>query len=260
MLSITTAQLYAWIAAFVWPLARILAVVAAAPVIGNASVPTRVKIGFAAAITLIVSPTLGAFPDVPPASGTGLLILAQQIAVGAAMGLAMRFVFAAIEMAGELAGLQMGLGFASFFDPQTQNMTPAIGTFLGLVATLIFLALNGHLLVISTLVESFKVFPISADPPSAAGWRTLVDWGGMIFSSGLLMALPVVGALLIANLALAVLMRAAPQLNMFAVGFPITLAIGIVTLALALPYFTPLVERLASDGARAMLEIAAGLK
>jgi flagellar biosynthesis protein FliR len=258
MLSVTTAQLYEWIAAFMWPLARILALIATAPVMGSPSLPARVKIGLAVAITLVVAPTLGPLPQVEPFSGTGLLILVQQILVGVAMGLAMKVVFAAVDTAGEIAGLQMGLGFATFYDPQAQASTPVLAQFVGLLATLVFLALNGHLLIISTLAESFRALPISEAVAAALGWRTLADWGATIFASGLAMSLPILAALLITNVALGILTRAAPQLNMFAVGFPVTLSVGLVVLALVLPYLTPGLERLVHSGLATMLQIATG--
>lgn len=256
MISVTSAQLHAWIAALAWPLARILGLIATAPVLGNQSVPARVKIGLALFLTLVVAPTLPPFPEVSPASGTGLLILAQQTLIGLAMGFAMRIVFAAVEAAGEIAGLQMGLGFATFYDPQSAAQTPVIGSFLGLVMVLLFLALDGHLLMISALVESFTVLPIGAEPLAAASFSMSAQWGGQIFTVGLLLALPLVAALLLTNLALGVLSRTAPQLNIFAVGFPITLAIGFLALALTLPHLAQPLERLIQNGLATMLEVA----
>lgn len=256
MISITTAQLNAWLVAFVWPFSRILALAISAPVIGNPVYPLRVKIGLALLITFIVVPTLNPMPQLEPGSAAGLLILAQQIAVGLAMGLAMRIVFTAVEMAGEIAGLQMGLGFAIFYDPQNIGHIPVVGQFLGLLTTLVFLAMNGHLLMISALVESFHALPITAGPLGSSGWRALAEWGGEIFLAGLLLAMPLIAALLITNLALGILTRAAPQLNIFAVGFPLTLLIGFLVLALVLPYMLPSLERLVQDGLQMMLQVA----
>ena len=255
MISITTAELNALLAAFLWPLARILALVASAPVLGNPSVPLRARLGLSLIITLAVAPTLGPMPQVDPGSQAGLLILAQQIVIGLAMGFAMRIVFVAVEMAGVLAGLQMGLGFATFFDPENAGQVSIIGQFLGLIVTLAFLTINGHLQMIALLSRSFGALPISGEPLAAPALRTLVFWGGEIFSAGLLLSLPLLAALLITNLALGVLTRAAPQLNIFAIGFPLTLSIGLVVLALALPYFTPVLERLIQDGLQMMLQI-----
>lgn len=255
MISVTSAQLNFWLAAFFWPFVRILALVASAPIFGNPGVPVRVKIGLAFVLTLILAPVLGPMPPVEPGSAIGLLIMAQQIVIGVAIGFAMRIIFTAVEMAGQIAGMQMGLGFATFFDPQNAAQMPVVGQFLGLVATLVFLALNGHLLLIEVLVQSFKVLPVVAPPYSTNGWRVLVGWGGEVFLAGLLLSLPIMAALLITNLALGIMTRAAPQLNVFSVGFPITLAAGFVVLAVALSYFAPLFERLLHDGLQMTIQI-----
>lgn len=258
MLSLTTAQLTAFLAAFVFPMARILALVATAPVLGNRGVPARIRLGIGLALTLAIAPLAGPIPDISPSSWEGLLILVQQIVIGTAMGLAMRVAFAAVDMAGELIGLQMGLGFANFFDPTQGSNAPVVAQFMGLLAILFFLALNGHLLIISTLAQSFSVLPIGADLFGAQAAYSVVTWGGRMFESGLTLALPVVAALLIANLALGVLTRTAPQLNIFAVGFPITLMLGFFMLALVLPYLTAPLEKLLTSGVSMALEIAAG--
>lgn len=255
MISVTSAQLSAWLGAFIWPFFRILALVSSAPVLGNTSVPVRVKVGLAFVLTLVLAPILGGMPAVEPGSAIGLLILAQQIVIGVAIGFTMRIIFTAVEMAGNIAGMQMGLGFATFFDPQNAAQVPVVGQFLGLLATVLFLALNGHLYMIEVLAQSFQVLPVSPKPFSAAGWRALAGWGGEIFLAGLLLSMPIMAALLITNLALGIMTRAAPQLNVFSVGFPITLAAGFVVLAIALPYFVPLFERLLHDALQMAMQV-----
>lgn len=255
VISVTFAQLSAWLAAFLWPFVRILALISSAPILGNPGIPQQVKIGLAFAITVVLAPVLGTMPAVEPGSAIGLLILAQQVVIGVAMGFAMRIVFTAVEMAGNVTGMQMGLGFASFFDPQNAAQTPVVGQFLGLIGTLAFLAMNGHLLMIEVLAQSFQTLPVMAQPFSATGWRVLVGWGGEVFLAGLLLSMPIMAALLITNLALGVMTRAAPQLNVFSVGFPITLAAGFIVLTVALPYFAPLFERLLHDGLEMSLQV-----
>src|SRR5688500_16806105 len=256
MITFSSADLNAWLALFLWPMARVLALLATAPVLGHLSIPVRVKIGLGLLITIIVAPTAGPLPQVALSSLPGLLVLSQQILIGVAMGFAMRIVFAAVELAGEVAGLQMGLGFATFFTAQGDGSSLVVGKFLGLLATLTFLSLNGHLLMLSVLAESFTAFPISVEPLSGMGWKRLAEWGGIIFMAGLQLALPVVAALLIVNLALGILTRASPQLNIFAIGFPITLMVGMAVLMLSLPYFIPVIEKLIAEGLETMLEIA----
>lgn len=253
MFSVTSAQLNLWLAAFLWPFIRILGLMIAAPLFGNQRFPVRMRVGLALVITIIVAPTLSPLPAVAPDSLEGLGIFAQQLLIGLAMGFAVRLMFTAVEMAGELIGMQMGLGFAVFFDPQNSGQTPVVGQFLGLVATLAFLAANGHLLVLSALVDSFRVMPIAVTSVDPGVWKMIAGWGGKIFYSALLLALPVITALLTASLALGILTRAAPQLNVFAVGFPITLSIGFGALLLSLPYFAPVFERLLRDSVELML-------
>jgi flagellar biosynthesis protein FliR len=256
MINVTSMQLEAWLAAFIFPLARILALIASSPVIGNKQIPARVKVGLAMLITFLIAPTLNIQPDIEASSGMGLFILVQQILVGLAMGFSMRLIFTAIEMAGDIMGMQMGLGFASFYDPVNATTTQVIAQFLGIIAALAFLSMNGHLYMLSTLAESFRVFPIGTQLPAANAMHTLALWGGSIFSHALRLSLPLIGALLITNLALGILTRSAPQLNIFAIGFPITLVVGFITLLLTLPYLAPMLEVFMQAGQDMMLRIA----
>lgn len=255
MISFTSAQMDVWIATFFWPFFRILALVASAPFFGARGIPATTKVGFAFVLTVLVAPLLGPMPAVQPASGYGLYIVAQQLLIGFAMGLTIRVIFSAIEMAGHIMGLQMGLGFATFFDPQNSAQIPVMGQFLGIVAMLLFLAINGHLLVISALVESFQVLPISLHPLANEGWRTLALWGGEIFRGGVLISLPVVAVLMMVNVALAILTRAAPQLNIFAVGFPLTLAVGFVVISISTSYLLPIFGTMMETAIMTMMNI-----
>lgn len=252
MITLSSAQLAAWLAAFMWPFARVLGLLIAAPVFGNPRFPLRVRLALALIITVIVAPTLPPLPQVAPDSLPGLGIFAQQLLIGLTMGFALRLIFTAVEMAGELIGLQMGLGFAVFYDPQNAGQMPLIGQFLGVLTTLIFLAVNGHLLMLSALAESFRDLPIG-DLPGQGTWLAVAGWGSRIFAAALLLAMPVVAALLTVNLALAALTRAAPQLNVFAIGFPITLAVGFSALLLTLPWLTPVVDGMLRETMEALL-------
>jgi len=248
MLSVTDVQLEIWLAAFFFPLARVFGLMATAPVFNNASLPMRVKLIAGLAVTLALAPALPPLPQISPASWAGLLVLVQQGLIGIALGFTMRIVFAGIDLAGELIGLQMGLGFAVFYDPQNAGQSPIVAELTGLLALLIFLALNGHLAMLALLAESFAVLPIGSASFPAAGWETLLRWGATIFSVGVLLALPIVSALLIANIALGVLTKVAPTLNLFAVGFPVTLMAGFAMLALSMPYFAPTLEHFFEQG------------
>lgn len=248
MISFTDTAIYAWLGGFIWPLTRILGLIGAAPVFSHDSIPIASKIGLAVILALIIGPTLTHMPSVNPASPAGILILVQQLIIGLAMGFAMRIVFMAVDMAGTITGMTMGLGFASFFDPQTRGQSVAIGQLLGMLATLIFLAINGHLMLIDGLVQSFTSLPISMTFSGTHGFMQMADWGGTIFSAGVQLAMPMIAALLITNIALGILTRSAPQLNLFGIGFPITLGIGFVVLALALPYLATPLQALIQQG------------
>lgn len=258
MITITSAELNTWIAAFLWPLTRIIGLISVAPLFGNVSVPARAKIGLSVMLALIVAPTVPALPAMDPMSFAGLLILVQQWIIGAAMGFVMRIVFAGVEMAGEITGLTMGLGFATFFDPQSQGRSSAISQFLTLLAIMIFLAANVHLMLLSTLVDSFTTLPISSSGLGAQGLQGLVNWGQHIFSAGVQLSLPIVAALLITNIALGILTRAAPQLNIFGIGFPITLGVGFIVIGLVLPYLETPLQRFLQDGNEIVRRITIG--
>ncbi len=244
MISISSAQLDTWLALFVFPLSRILGLLASAPVFNNDALPVRVRLIAGLAIALA--------PAIPASSWIGLVVLAEQILIGVLLGFTLRIAFAAVDVAGELIGLQMGLSFATFFDPGSGGQTPVVSEFLGLLTALTFLALNGHLLTLTALAESFTLLPVSTTPIHATAFASLIAWSATLFSTGLLLALPLITALLIANIALGVLARIAQQLNLFAVGFPVTLALGFLVLLLSLPYIGAAMEGLFTQGFQAM--------
>ena len=261
MLAFTSAQLDAWITAFLFPLARIFGLLASAPIFNNAAQPMRIRVMAGLVITLALVPVLPPMPAVSAGSWVGFVILAQQLIIGALLGFTLRIAFAAIDIAGDLIGMQMSLSFAVFYDPQNAGQTAVLAEFLGLLTMLIFLAMNGHLLTLSVLAESFRLLPVTATPFSAGGFASMLAWSSTLFSAGLLLALPLITALLIANLAMGVLARVAPQLNIFAVGFPVTLTAGFIVLMFSIPYFGAAMERLFDHAFRAMaavLRAAAG--
>lgn len=252
MISLTSAELNAWIAAFFFPLARILALLVSAPPFNNDGLSTQVRLMLGLTIAIAITPVLPKIPAMDPASGMGLLLLAQQMIIGLAMGFALRLVFSAIDMAGTMISNQMGLGFATAYDPQSASQTSVISEFLGMLALLVFIAINGHLMIIATLVRSFTVLPIGGSL-LAGSWLNMAHAGGVIFSSGVLLALPLVVALLITNMALAVLGRVAPQLNLMAIGFPITIALGFAALLVSLSYLSAPLQQLFEFGLQSML-------
>lgn len=248
MISFTSAQLDVWIATFMFPLARVLALMASAPVFSNAALSPQIRLVIGLAIGLGLAPALPPMPPIAPGSWLGIAVLAQQVLIGVVLGFTLRMVFSAVDMAGELIGLQMGLSFATFYDPQSASETPVVSEFLGLLTTLLFLAMNGHLLMLSVLAESFKLLPVATTPFAANGLAFLLSWSAILFSAGLMLALPIIAALLIANIALGVLARVASSLNIFAVGFPVTMVAGFTVMMLSLPYFGTAMEKLYDRG------------
>lgn len=171
----------------------------------------------------------------PLNSPDALGAVVQQVLIGLAIGFAIRLVFASVELAGEVIGLQMGLNFASFFDPASSTQVSAVGRFFGHIATLFFVVINGHLMVLMAVVRSFDRFPVDGHFLNALGQMRLYELGANLFSSALWIALPMMALLMFVNLALGIVSRVAPQMNIYAVGFPVTLTVGLLGIAATLP-------------------------
>lgn len=234
-MTITLAQLNAWIGQYFWPFVRIAACLMVAPIFGQSSVPRRARLILAAAITVLVAPLTKLPADVDLLSGASLMITVQQMVIGVAMGFAVQMVFDAVGIGGQLLANSMGLSFAVNVDPLHGASTPVLGQFYTILVTLTFLALNGHLFLIDALVQGFTMLPVNAQGMSGSGLWMLVNFGSVLFSGALMIALPGLTALLIVNFAMGVMSRAAPSLNLFAVGFPAALALGLSILVLGLP-------------------------
>lgn len=235
MFTLSSTDLDALLVLFFFPFVRILAWVRFDPLLGNRAVPTRMRVVLALVLTVAIAPILPAAPRVALVSGEGLMVLLQQIAIGAVLGFSLRIVFGIVEVAGQFMGMQMGLSFATLFDPINGAQTPVVSQFLVLVTTLILFSFNGHHLVIAALARSFVEVPVGT-ALSAQGFAAVVHWGGIMFSTGLHIALPVTAALLATNLTIGMMSRAAPQLNIFAIGFPLTLGAGFMVLYFTLAY------------------------
>ena len=252
MITIASADLNAMIAAFIFPLARILALLSAAPPYNSGSLPRRARLILGLAITLAIAPGLDNLPAIAPASGIGVLVMAEQMLIGYAMGFSLRLIFSAIDLAGTVFSTQMGLGSATSYDPMSTSQTPVVSEMIGILALLMFMAIDGHLMVLSTLAQSFRALPIGVLPGSAS-WANLANAVAIVFSAGLLLALPIITALLITNTALGILGRVSPQLNLIVIGFPVTIALGFAALYVALPYLIQPLLQLFETGLRSML-------
>lgn len=238
-MNITSEEIISFIASYLWPFIRIAALISIVPILSAQIVPKRAKIGIAAALTLVIVPTLEPMPSVEILSADGLLIGIYQMLIGLAMGFTIRIVFSAFETGGHVIGQTMGLGFAQMVDPSNGITVPVVSQFYTVVGTLLFLALNGHLIVIDVLAESFKTMPVALQTISTNGLWSIMTLSGWIFKGAVLIALPAVSALLLVNIAFGVMMRAAPQLNIFAIGFPLSLTLGFVFILVTLPIFLP---------------------
>ena len=236
MFSVTEAQLLAWLNPLLWPFLRTLFLFQGMPTFSQRAAPAQVRIGLALFISVCAQPSLPAMPVTPLDSlPMLLLLLAQQMLIGLAMGFAVRVVFASLEFAGELIGLQMGLNFAGFFDPQTGSQGTASSQFFGSMVAFLFIAVNGHLLLINALIQSFQVFPVGEEPFRFLRAAQPQAWGAEIFSIGLWIALPLITMLMFVNLVLGVISRVAPQIGVFSVGFPLTVSIGLIGMVATLP-------------------------
>lgn len=235
---ISATEITALIGAYLWPLFRVSAMVAASPVYGTRSVPTKVKIMTALAITSVLVPILPA-PQVDVFSPLAILIIAQQILIGLIIGFTVQLVFSAVITAGQIVAMQMGLGFSLMVDPQNGAQSPVMSQFYVVLVMLVYLAINGHLVLLEVLAESFKSMPISSAGLVASDFMQVVRWGGNIFAGGMAIALPAISSLLVVNIAFGVMTRSAPQLNIFAIGFPITMILGFALVMITLPNVAP---------------------
>lgn len=253
MVTLTDQQLLTWLSAFLLPLFRVLGMMASAPVFSNRSLGVRARIALASAIALLVAP-YGAPADIAALAGpAGLGMVAQEVAVGVTIGFVARLLFTGFEMAGEIIGLQMGLSFAGFFDPQSGTGN-AVGRLVNSVSLLSFVAINGPLALLATVIESFQWLPAGSPVGEFLRSRSPTQLGGEVFTLALSLSLPFMALLLFVNMALGIVSRVAPQLNLFAVGFPVTIGAGLLLLTIGIPMIEAPVafhlERLLSHLAR----------
>ena len=249
MIHFTSTQVELWIGAFFWPFVRVLAMLSASPVFGMGNLPTLLRIGLAVLMAVAIAPALPPMPPVQFGTATAWMLLLQQMLVGGAIGLSMTLILSAVQFAGGVIGLQMGMGFATLFDPVQGVQVTSLMSFLNMITLLLFLAVNGHLVLLAVIARSFTLLPVAPNLGlTAQTWYALAQGGGAIFSLGLALAAPVVGVLLIANLGLGVLTKLAPQLNLFAVGFPMFFIMGFLALYLVMPVMQNVVQHLVDVG------------
>ena len=228
---------------FLWPMTRISACLLATPIFSAMSVNTTIRISLALVLTILIYP-LHDWPIVDVLSGAGLVMLMEQVVIGVMMGLILHIVFAAVSAAGEFIALSMGLGFAMMVDPNSGVQTPVISQLFVILGTLVFVSIGGHLILIELLLDSFRLWPIGEPQLEMAMVWDVLQWSMLLFSGAAMIALPAMVVLLLTNSAIGVISRAAPSLNVFAVGFPLTLLMGIMVLIVLLPSFMGNVQSL----------------
>jgi flagellar biosynthesis protein FliR len=228
-LTLNAADVSMWVSRMWWPALRVAGFVLAAPIASEGVVPGLVKIVLTLALAFLLGPLIPVPAGLSIFSGAGLLTAALELLIGVAIGMVVQVTFEALVFAGQSISLTMGIGFATLVDPQRGAQVPVLGQLFMIFGTLTYLAINGHLMLLGALVESFHTLPIGAHL-NQNFLLSLVLWGAHVFDTGLLIALPAVIALVIVNLALGVVTRAAPQLNLFGIGFTITLMSGFFVL------------------------------
>ncbi|HEX5842460.1 MAG TPA: flagellar biosynthetic protein FliR [Pseudomonas sp.] len=225
MLELSDAQIGGWVGSFLLPLFRISAMLMFMPIVGTQLVSARVRLYLALAICLVLVPTLPEMPEVDAISLQAFIWVTQEILIGVMLGFSLQLLFQVFVIAGQIVAIQMGLGFASMVDPANGISVPVIGQVFMILVTLLFLAMNAHLVVFEVLAESFVTLPVGGGFLVDNYWQ-LANRLSWVLAAALLLVLPAVTALLVVNLAFGVMTRAAPQLNIFSIGFPLTLVLG----------------------------------
>jgi flagellar biosynthetic protein FliR len=255
MLEISDSQIGGWVGSFLLPLFRIASMFMVMPIIGTQLVPTRVRLYLALAVCVVVMPTLPAMPQVDAINLRTFMMIGQEVLIGAMLGFTLQLFFQAFVIAGQIVATQMGLGFASMVDPANGISVPVIGQFFLMLVTLLFLAMNGHLVVFEVLAESFVTMPVGDGLLTDHYW-TLANKLGWVFGAALILVLPAITALLVVNMAFGVMTRAAPQLNIFSIGFPLTLLLGFIIVWIGMADILGQYQRFATEALQFLREMA----
>ena len=247
MFEIDGVEISSWVSRYLWPLFRVSALIGAMPVIGTALVPARIKLLFAIVITLVIVPLLPPMPETDALSLATLNITLQQIIIGASLGFVLQILFQVFVTGGQIFAMQTGLGFASMTDPANGVAVAVLSQWYLSLVTLLFLTLNGHLVTIEIIIDSFYTMPVSDFALSEVTLWGIVSRASWMFGAALLIALPAVTALLLVNIAFGIMTRAAPQLNIFSLGFPVTMLLGLAILWVTFNGAIPIFHRLLTE-------------
>lgn len=258
MITLTTGQLETWLGQVLWPFIRVGSCLMVAPIFSSQAVPVRIRIVLAGAIALILAPMIAIPAQLSAFSIEGLVVTAQQVVIGIALGFCLQLVFDSITLGGQLIANSMGLSYAMSVDPIRGVGTTALGELYTIFVTLVFLALNGHLRLIEVLADGFRTLPVGGTGFGTADLWQIVIWGGTLFSGSLSIALPGITALLIVNLSFGVVSRAAPTLNLMSVGFPVILVFGLLVLVVSVPQLLTAFERLMGESFMVLQSLSGG--
>jgi flagellar biosynthetic protein FliR len=255
MMEVSAAEATAFVGSLMWPFMRISAMLMAIPVIGTRMVSVRIRVVLAALISFVVMPLIPEVPAVDPLSVAGLTISIHQILIGLAMGFVLQMVLAALTIAGEVISMTMGLGFASMVDPANGVNVPMLSQFFLIMGTLMFLAMGGHLMIIQLVVSSFQSLPVTGEGIPRESFWVIIKFASQMFIGAAWVALPAMISILTITLAMGVMTRAAPQLNIFSVGFPVTMLVGFIILMLVMPSILPRFNQILLQGMQASQKI-----
>jgi flagellar biosynthetic protein FliR len=257
-LVISETQLMQFIGQYLWPMIRISGFYFMVPVIGARTVPARIRIVLTLFTTLLVVPLLPPAPAIDLVSMTAVMMVIKEMLIGIAMGFMLQVVMHVFVLAGQYIALKMGLGFAAMNDPSSGVSVTVLSQFYLLLSTLLFLSINGHAIVIQLLIDSFTTLPMDGAGLNPDSFLLIVSMGSWMFSVALVIALPLFTSLLIVNMSFGVMSRSAPQMNIFAVGFPITLLFGLLLIWFSLANFLPVFESIIEEGI-AMVQMLVGV-
>lgn len=256
MIDLALPALSQWLGAWLFPLFRLSGFFLVAPVFGMQLVPARIRLGLALLVTVLLVPLLPALPAFDPLSPATMLLIAQELLIGLGLGFAMQLFYQVFVMGAQLMAMQMSLGFASMVDPANGISVTVLAQYFTVLLTLVFLAGNGHLAMLEVLLESFRYLPAGSGAFGPEPSWTLVSAASWLFLSGLLLALPTVIALLVVNLGFGVMTRAAPQLNVFSLGFPVSMVFGLFIVWASMREFMPRFDTLSAQAFALMRQLA----
>ena len=240
---------------YLWPFLRLSALLMVAPIFGAGTVSVRIRVVLAALLSALMAPMLPVNAAIEFFSAPGIVMALREIVIGLAMGFVMQMIFGAVVLAGQSIATGMGLGFAMAVDPQNGVQVPIVSQIKVVIATLLFLAIDGHLMLLSAVFQSFALVPLTDPGFAVTGFENVVSLGSQLFASALLLGLPTLTAVLMINVAFGVITRASPQLNIFAVGFPVTIVVGLVFLFLGMPAFIAAMQRFFETGVNQTLMV-----